>query len=167
MNARDGRSRSRKETMSARCLGLLLVVGLFACSKRTNEILVINEPWNFEQAKADCESRAAIGVPLCNGSAASEIRTAEAEISDAFRADPSCSGISLVTLNVSTSASRVAPPDSWWLFLELNRGQDQWMRWIVAHKDKPDARYSLTGNGGARQAAHDACRFIRGEIGAP
>jgi len=146
---------------------LLLSIGMFGCRNRVNEMLVINEQSSVEQAVADCESRASAGIPRCLYAPADEIRRREAGITDAFRSDPACSGITLLTLNISSHASRVTSSDSWWLFLEPSRELGKETRWRVTHGDSPSAHYSLTGNSDAKQIAHDACRFIRGETGAP
>jgi hypothetical protein len=162
----ESTSRFDRIVHSAAALSLLLVAALFACNKRTNEVLVINEPWSVQRAEADCKSRAAIGIPLCKGSPENEIRSYSAEISDAFKSDPACTGITLLTL--SPDSSQVMSHGSWWLFLELSRGEeDRLVRYTVSRSNDPDAPYSLAGNVDTRQAASAACKFIRGKIGAP
>jgi hypothetical protein len=148
--------------------GLLLVVGLSACKRGANEILIINTPWSVQSAEADCKSRASLGIPLCNGSPEDQIRRNVVEIFSAFRSDPACDGITLQTLEASTDKSQSTLRDTWWLFLELSRGEeDRLVRYKVSHSNNPDAPYSLTGTADTKQAAHSACEFVHGELGVP
>jgi hypothetical protein len=117
-----------------------------------------------KQAENDCKSRVQPGVPPCSGDPAAEIRNSEVEISNYFRSDPECTGITLLTLSASNGASHLSSGDTWWLFLELAGGYDREKRWTVTHSDNPSENGALTGVGEAKQIAHDSCRFVRGKF---
>ena len=146
----------------------LLIAAVFsACSKGENKVLVLDAPWSIQRAEADCDSRSSMGIPLCKASPEELIGGFSGNFSEAFNSDATCNGIVLLTLKSSTNDSKGVYPNGWWLFLELSRGENNLVRYKLTRGRDPDAGYALTGNTDARQAAHDACGYIRGRIGAP
>ena len=157
---------TRQDVIEGALLTLLLAIGLCGCWTRGRSVLILDEQWSLERAESDCKSRDQFGLPRCSSDPAVEIKSSEVEISNSFRSDPECTGIVLLTLNVSNGASYVSTVKTRWLFLELSGGVDQQKRWTVARSDNPSEHYSLTGMGDAKQIVHDSCRFVRGTIGA-
>jgi hypothetical protein len=162
----------------ARIAIAMLLLGLFSlcgCTRK-NAILVLDEQWSVKQAEADCQSRSREGVPLCTVDPAAQIRNSEAQIADAFRSEPECSGITLVTLNVSDNPRRLNSMHTWRLFLELSRGggvdAQRYMverRFTVTNGRNPDDPHAggLRGQGEAKLIAATSCEFVRGKIGLP
>src|ERR1700689_126428 len=128
----------------------MLLLGLFTlcgCKSRENSILILDEQWSEKKAEADCQSPAGGGVSACTGDTAVELRNFEAQISHAFRANPACGGITLVTLNVSDNPRRLRSRRAWWLFLEPTLGgAPNKRRFSVPRPEDPQAN-PLTGNG--------------------
>lgn len=153
--------------MRLRILGsilLVFVIGLFGCKQRKNAIVVLNEQWSVNQAIADCQSRAVEGVPACTIDPSAEIRSFEAQLLQAFKTEPLCSELTLVTLNASHDQRALNSRRTWWLFLELSRGlgSDE-KRFTVSRTDDPHPHYShsLTGQRKADFTAKSACDFVR------
>jgi hypothetical protein len=145
---------------------LLALFSLCGCKTRENAILVLDEQWSEKKAEADCQSQPREGVSPCIGDPAVELRNFEAQISRAFRVDPACNGITLVTLNVSDNPRRLGSRRTWWLFLELSPGGGpNKRRFSVTRTDDPQAN-PLTGNGEANFIAEISCKFVSGRIGA-
>ena len=160
-----GRAMRRwQNVMEVTLLTLVLASTLCGCWTKTKSALILDEQWSVQQAKTDCESRIQLAVPRCSGDPAVEIRNFEVEIHDAFKSDPKCSGIVLLTLNVSNGEPRLSSGDARWLFLEPARGLDREKRWKATRSHNPSEHGSLTGVGEAKQVAHDSCRFVRGEF---
>jgi hypothetical protein len=147
----------------------MLLLGLFSlcgCKTRENAILVLDEQWSEKKAEADCQSPPREGISRCTGDPAVELRDFEAQISRALRVDPACSGITLVTLNVSDNPRRLRSRRTWWLFLELSPGGGpNKRRFSVTRTDDPQAN-PLTGNGEAKFVAEISCKFVKGRVGA-
>ena len=147
----------------------MLLLGLFSlcgCKTRENSILVLDEQWSEKKAEADCRSPSGEGVSACTGDPAVELRNFEAQISHAFRANPACSGITLVTLNVSDNPRRLRSRRAWWLFLELSPGGGpSKRRFSVTRTEDPQAN-PLTGNGEPNFIAEISCKFVKGRVGA-
>lgn len=141
---------------------LALIVCLSGCKQRKNAVVVLNEQWSLNQAVADCQSRAAEGVPACTIDPGIDITNFEAEFVRAFKTEPLCSELTLVTLNASHVQQSLDSRRTWWLFLELSRGLGpEEKRFAVSDTGNPRARYSLTGQGKADFAAKSACDFVR------
>jgi hypothetical protein len=82
----------------------------------------LNEQWSINQAITDCKSRATAGVPACAVDPSEDIRDFEAKFLQAFKAEPLCSEVTLVTLNASHNQWVLNSRRTSWLFLELSRG---------------------------------------------
>lgn len=154
--------------MRTRTMGmiLLVVLGLCGCKERRNAVVVLNEQWSMNQAVNDCQSRASQGVPACTTDPRAEIRDSDAQLANAFAAEPACSGLTLLTLNVSDHQRILNSRRTWWLFLELSRGlgSDE-RRFTVTRSDDPNAHGALTGQGKTDFIAKSACDFVRGRRG--
>src|SRR6266536_1603160 len=124
-------SRSWRNIVMVALLISLLALGFYGCKRRGKANLIFDEQWSVEQAENDCKSRLQDGLPPCSKQPATEIRNSELALSDAFRSDPECAGIALLTLNASTGTSYGSSDNTWWLFLELSRGLDDQKRWTV------------------------------------
>jgi hypothetical protein len=158
------RNMQRRMTVMA---PLLAVLSLCSCH-HGNVILILDEQWSVKQAEADCRSRSREGVPPCAVDPFIEIRNSEVQISRAFKVDPECKGITLVTLNISDSPRRLNSMRTWWLFLELSRGGDpDERRFTVSQTEDPHRPYSTTGQGQPDFIAETSCKFVRGKIGRP
>jgi hypothetical protein len=145
---------------------LLALFSLCSCKARENAILVLDEQLSEKKAEVDCQSQPREGVSPCIGDPAVELRNFEAQISRAFRVDPACSGITLVTLNVSDNPRRLGSRRTWWLFLELSPGGGpNKRRFSVTRTDDPQAN-PLTGNGEAKFIAEISCKFVKGRVSA-
>jgi hypothetical protein len=146
----------------------MLLLGFFSlcgCKIRENAILVLDEQWSAKKAEADCQSPPRESVPPCTGDPAVELRNFEAQISRAFRVDPACSGITLVTLNVSDHPRRLRSRRTWWLFLELiPGGGPNKRRFSVSRTEDPKAN-PLRGQGEANLIAETSCKFVQGRVG--
>lgn len=129
---------------------------------RKNAILVLNEQGSIHQAIADCKSRAAEGVPVCTSDPSMEIRDFEAQLLQAFRAEPLCNDVTLVTLNASHDQQVLNSRRTSWLFLELSRGLGpEEKRFTVSDTDDPHAHGVVTGQGKADFIAKSVCDFVR------
>jgi hypothetical protein len=114
----------------------------------------------LDQAIADCQSRAEEGVPTCTINPIADIRSFEAELVQAFKTEPSCRDLTLVTLNASHNQRLLNSRRTWWLFLELSRGLGaEEKRFTVSDTDDPHG--SLTGQGKADFTAKSTCDFVR------
>jgi hypothetical protein len=147
----------------------MLLLGFFSlcgCRSRENAILVLDEQWSEKNAEADCQSPPREGVSPCTGDPAVELRNFEAQFSHAFRVDPACRGITLVTLNVSDNPRRLRSRRTWWLFLEPSPdGGPNKRRFSVTRNEDQQAN-PLTGNGEANFIAEISCKFVKGRVGA-
>jgi hypothetical protein len=120
---------------------LLFVFYLCSCLQRKNAIVVLNEQWSLDQAIADCQSRAEEGIPTCTINPSADIRSFEAELVQAFKTEPSCRDLTLVTLNASHNQRLLNSRRTWWLFLELSRGLSaEEKRFTISDTDDPTAR---------------------------
>ena len=146
----------------------MLLLGIFSlcgCKTRENAILVLDEQWSEKKAEADCPSSPREGVSPCTGDPVVELRNFGTQISHAFRVDPACRGITLVTLNVSDDPRRLRSRRTWWLFLELSPGGGpNKRRFSVTRTEDPHAN-PLTGNGEANFIAETSCKFVEGRVG--
>lgn len=150
----------RLKTLS--CVLLSLFLGLCACTPRKDGILVMNEQWSINQATADCKSRATEGVPACTVDPSEDIKNFEAKFLQAFKAEPQCSEVTLVTLSASDNQRVLNSRRTSWLFLELSRGLSaEEKRFTVSDSDDPRAHGGLTGQGTADLTAKSACNFVR------
>jgi hypothetical protein len=147
----------------------MLLLGPFSlcgCKARENAILVLDEQWSEKKAEGDCQSSSREGVSPCTGDPAVELRNFEAQISRAFSVDPACSGITLVTLNVSNNPRRLRSRRTWWLFLEPSPGGGpNKRRFSVSRTEDPQVN-PLRGNGEANFVAETTCKFVQGRVGA-
>jgi hypothetical protein len=154
--------------MRATTLGMMLLVllGLSGCKERRNAVLILNEQWSVNQATSDCQTRARQEGPVCTSDPRLEIRDSDAQLANAFEAEPACSGLTLLTLNVSDHQRPLNSRRNWWLFLELtvSPGSDE-RRYTVSVSDDPNARGALTGQGKMDSIAKSACNFVRGRDG--
>lgn len=121
----------------------------------------MNEQWSVPQAIADCGSRAAEGVPACANHPSLDIRNFEAQFLQAFKAEPLCSDVTLVTLNASHDQRLLKSRHTSWLFLELSRGVGpEEKRFALLDTDDPHARGGVTGQGKIDFVAKSACDFV-------
>jgi hypothetical protein len=92
-----------------------------------------------------------------------EIRNFEAQISNAFRAEPECRGITLFTLNVSDDP-RLNLTRARWLFIELIRSNrpDDGLRFTITRSDDPHGPAPITSQGQPKWIAKTACDAVRG-----
>lgn len=159
---------STMRNMRAKALGtvLLAVMSLCGCKERRNAVVILNEQWSVNQAANDCQSRAWEGAPSCAADPRAEIVASDVQLAKAFAAAPACSGLTLLTLNISDHQRPLNSRRTWWLFLELNRGggSDE-RRFTVSRSDDPSARGALTGQGKIESIASSACDFVRGRRG--
>jgi hypothetical protein len=137
-----------------------------ACNTRENTIVVLDEQWSVKQAQADCQSRSQEGVPPCTDDPGLMIRDFASQASRAFKLDPACRGITLVTLNVSDHPSQLNSRHTWWLFLELMRSNiPNELRYTVSPAQVPHTSGSATGQGTANSIVGQFCDFVaRGGI---
>jgi hypothetical protein len=145
---------------------VLFALTLLCGCERGNAILVLDEQWSLKQAQADCQSRSSEGVPPCTVDPIIEIRSSEAQISGAFRVEPACHGITLVTLNVSDDPHQLNSRHTRWLFVELirtNRPNDG-LRFTITRSDNPRARASITGQGQPKSITKTSCDAVRGML---
>lgn len=141
---------------------LPFLVSLCACRPRKGGIVVLNEQWSVDQAVADCKSRPAEGVPACTTDPSLEIKDFEVRLLQAFRAEPMCNDVTLVTLNASHDQRVLKSRRTSWLFLELSRGLGpEEKRFTVSDTDDPHALGPVTGQGKAEFIAKSACDFVR------
>lgn len=144
------------------CILLWLFITLCACTPRKDGVLVLNEQRSINQAIADCKSRAAEGVPACTVDPSEDIKNFEAKFLQAFRAEPLCSEVTLVTLNASHNQRVLDSRRTSWLFLELSRGLGpEEKRFTVSDTDDPHAHGPVTSQGEAEFIAKNACDFVR------
>ena len=150
----------RARTIAAVLLSLAL---LCACRGGRNAIVVLDEEWVVEHAKADCDSRARLGIPLCAGDPTLMIRSLEAEIARAFQSEQACKGMTLVTLNVSNRPSQLESRRTFWLFLELMRSNipDDELRYTVSPAHEPHKSRSEEGQGTPGSIVGPLCDFVR------
>jgi hypothetical protein len=122
----------------------------------------MNEQWSVTKAIADCGSRTAEGVPACTTDPSLDIRNFEAQFLQAFKAEPLCSDVTLVTLNAAHDERVLKSRHTSWLFLELSRGlgPDE-KRFTLLDTDDPHARGGVTGQGKVDVVAKSACDFVR------
>jgi hypothetical protein len=144
---------------------LLVVVGLCGCKERKNAVLILNEQWSVNQAMADCQTRARQEGPTCTTDPRVEVRDSDAQLANAFETEPACSGLTLLTLNVSDHQRPLNSRRNWWLFLELSGPGSDERRFTVSRSDDPDARWALTGQGKMDFIAKSACDFVQGRTG--
>ncbi len=141
-----------------------MLVGLFSlcgCSSRST-ILVLDDQWAVKEAAADCESRQREGVPPCTVDPRIAIRDFEAQVSSAFKLEPLCSGMTLVTLDVSDQPWQLNSRHTWWLFPELIRSnRPEGLRYTVSRTDDPHTSGSATGLGEPNSIVREFCKFIR------
>jgi hypothetical protein len=129
---------------------------------------VLNEQWSINQAAADCKSRAAEGVPACTVDPSEDIKKFEAQFVQAFRAEPQCSEVTLVTLNASHDQRVLNARRTSWLFLELSRGLGpEEKRFALVNTNDPYAHGKLTGQSEAEHIAKVACDFVRNGLPPP
>ena len=122
----------------------------------------MNEQWSVTQAITDCGSRAAEGVPVCTTDPSLDIRNFEAQFLQAFKAEPLCSDVTLVTLNASHDQRVLNSRHTSWLFLELSRGLGpEEKRFTLLDTDDPHAGGGVTGQGKVAFVAKSACDFVR------
>jgi hypothetical protein len=144
------------------CVLLSSIVTLFACRSRKDSLLILNEQWSINQAIADCKSRATEGVPACAVDPTEDIKNFEVQLLQAFRANPRCSEVTLVTLNASHAERVLKSRRTSWLFLELSRGLGpEEKRFTLLDTDDPHAHGGATGQGKAESVAKSACDFAR------
>jgi hypothetical protein len=140
------------------------MICLCSCKQRKNAVVVLDDQWSVGQAIVDCQSRATQGAPACTSDPSADIRNFEAQFSQAFKAEPMCSELTLVTLNASHDRGTLRSRRTWWLFLELSRGlgADE-KRFTVSRTNDPYPRYShrMTGQGRADFTAKSVCDFVR------
>jgi hypothetical protein len=147
---------------------LLWFVTLCACTPRKGRVLVLNEQWSIDQAITDCKSRATERVPACTVDPREDIRNFEAKFQQAFDAEPLCSDVALVTINVAHNQRVLNSRRTSWLFLELSRGLgSEEKRFTVSDSDDPHAHGPVTGQGKAQLIAKNACDFARNGPPAP
>ncbi len=144
------------------CALLWLFGTLCACAPRKDGVLVLNEQWSINQAIGDCKSRATDGVPACTVDPSEDIKNFEAKFVQAFRAEPLCDEVTLVTLNASHNQQVLNSRRTSWLFLELSLGLGaEEKRFTVSDRDDFQAHGRLTGQDKADFIAKSACNFVR------
>jgi hypothetical protein len=149
--------------MGKRTAAAMLMFGLFPLFGCKARFLVLDEQWSFKQAVVDCQSRSHEGVPPCTADPIAEIRDSEAQISRAFKLDPACGGMTLVTLNASDHPEGLNSRDTWWLFVELIRSNEpnERRRFTVSHTDDPHGAGGKTGLGEPNFIVASSCKFAR------
>ncbi|MGB8886294.1 MAG: hypothetical protein WCC87_06190 [Candidatus Korobacteraceae bacterium] len=151
--------------MRTRTLGavLLVVVCMCGCKERKNAVLILNEQWSVNQAVSDCETLSRQEGPKCTADPRIAIRDSDAELANAFETEPACSGLTLMTLNVSEHQRPLNSRRNWWLFLELSpiAASDE-RRFTVSRSDDPSAPGAVRGQGTMKVIAKNACDFISG-----
>ena len=152
--------------MRATILGTLLlsVICLCGCKERRNAVLILNEQWSTNQAVNDCQSPGWNVVAACTADPRAAIVDSDVRLAKAFAAEPSCSGLTLLTLNVSDHQRPLNSRRTWWLFLQLSgSGDPNERRFTVSRNDDPGAHGSLAGQGKVDSIAKSACEFVRGD----
>jgi hypothetical protein len=120
----------------------------------------------MNQAVSDCQTLARQEGPKCTADPRTEILNSEVQFAKAFETEPACSGLTLLTLNVSDHQRPLNSRRNWWLFLELGAtaGSDE-RRFTVSRSDDPGAPGALTGQGKMDFVVKTACDFVRGRKG--
>ena len=145
---------------------LLAVLGLCGCKERRNAVVIVNEQWSLNQAVTDCQAPGWNAVPGCASDPRKAIVDSDAQLAKAFASEPSCSGLTLLTLNVSDHQRPLNSRRTWWVFLQLSgSGDASERRFTVSRSDDPSARGAFTGQGKIDLIARSACDFVRGRSG--
>jgi len=140
---------------------LLTLAGLWGCNPGRNAVIVLDEQMAVKQAQADCDSRQRIGVPLCSGDPTAMIRDLELRTIQGFKRSTVCSGLTLVTLNVSEDRSRMDSRHTWWLFIELMRSNMPTNEVRFTVSKTRDGTSGLKGQGAPDAIASSFCDFVR------
>jgi hypothetical protein len=146
-------------------LVLLPVFAFYSACKKKEPIVVIDDWWNVDFAKNDCEQRACRGYP-CIGDPAVAVRDFEAKLRTSFASDTSCHGIVLADFGPNPFATKAASEAStskadWRLMLDFRLG-DSSQDWTMVHRGQIAA-----GRGVPKEIMHAACRIVKQAGGSP
>jgi len=152
-------------TSKTQALILLLVFAFCSACKKKEPIVVIDDRWNVDFAKNDCELRARAG-DRCIGDPVVEVREFEAKLRTSFASDTSCHGIVLADFDPNQVA-RKAPSEpntskaEWRLMLDSRLG-DSSQDWTMVHRGQIAA-----GRGVPKEIMHAICRILKQAGGSP
>lgn len=132
----------------------------FGCGKK-QPIVVVDDWWNVDFAKNDCEMRARNGDAQCIGDPVAEVREFEALLRTSFASDASCSGVLLADFagpkqGASNAASEAdASKADWWLMLDFDVGESS-QSWTMVHHAQ-----TTTGHGNPKELVHTLCAVVK------
>jgi hypothetical protein len=127
--------------------------------RKSEPILVVDDWWNVDYAKAGCESRSINGDP-CISDPRADVRDFEAQFHTWFASDSSCHGIALADYNGPTEISSraaseaVSTESDWQLMLDFNSGRSS-QNWRLVHHSQ-----LYSGEGNAMGIMHAVCGII-------
>jgi hypothetical protein len=146
-------------TSKTLALVLLPVFAFCTACKKKQTSVVIDDSWNVDFAKKECELRARSDDP-CVGDPVVEVREFEAKLRTSFASDASCHGIVLAGFGLNQFATKAASEANsskadWRLMLDFRLG-DSSQDWTMVHRGQIAA-----GRGVPKEIMHAVCRIVK------